>query len=403
MGKEIYNVLWFEDNPKVSFIDNAFISGITVNVAENLEKGIALLNSIHSWDAFIFDANYKKKEGSESALVLSDLINEVVKRSNDKTPWFVLTAGDFAGIEAISYIIPESIWEKELGTKRFYNKVGEDEETLFDDIKRTVKYQNTIEWNIKNNYNSVFDACKEKYLGSNTESYLLQIIKKTQSDDLEDLIKSFNALRDVIELLFKKLNNLQIIPNVVFEGKGWINGCSKFLASKHEKVEWVVNPIHPTVSFQLFTLLQIVQDASHEVTDNLNLKVKDFIGTNRTTYLYKSAVFLLLDIIVWFKNFIDENTDIEKNKSLWKETIRPTVFEDSNNTVSHVSESDKIIGIIEQDDKGNFHCNEYLLKYTYVSNNYQVGDEIEITEFQDNGNSRTSFYYSKYATKFKKI
>jgi hypothetical protein len=390
-----YKVLWIDDECNTSygrdFIGQAEQDNVDIIAYESHEEGfIYLENNKINIHAVILDAKVKNKKddtvtGLEGLRASRDRLIEINK--NNYLPYFIFTGQpDYQ---------TNTIFKESFGD--FYIK-GVDNVRLIADLIE--KVENKEEYILQKKFKDVFDACNDKYLGVKAKTYLLQIIKKMQSDDSEDVVKSFNAIRDVIELFFYKLNSIQVIPNIVFEDKkGWITGCSKFLSSKHDKLEWIENPIHPAVSFQIFTILQIVQDASHEVPEKLNLRIKDFITTNRTSYLYKSTVYLLIDMIVWFKKFIDEHSDIEQNKLLWKEI---EITGASKNNVS-LLDSDKICGFIEQDDKGNFHCNEYLLNYGFTQSNFKLGDNIEIIEFQDNGNSRTSFYYPKFATKYKKI
>jgi hypothetical protein len=62
--------------------------------------------------------------------------------------------------------------------------------------------------------------------------------------------------------------------------------------------------------------------------------------------------------------------------------------------------SEPIIGTIEQDDNENYDCAEYLLNYNYTQANFDVGDTIQIKEFQYNGNAKTNIFYPKFALKF---
>lgn len=376
MGNDRFKVLWFDDNPKVSFIDNAYISGIDITVAENLEKGLSLINSAHVFDAFIFDANYKKKDVDESSLVLSDLINEVAKITNDKTPWFVLTAGDFSGIEAISYIIPESIWEKELDTKRFYNKVSEDEETLFNDIKRTVKYQNTIEWNIKNKYISIFELCTDKYIGESNFDKVMRLLIAVEKNDNNNPTY-FNEIRKIMESVFLCCNDKGLFPYDCVE----MNARSTFLGKKEMQI---FVPVY--IQRNIHSVVQISQEGSHRLT------IDNDITEGKCPYLFKSTTLELLNVLLWFKEF----SDLYPNGIVIEEITSEGCL--NGNDLG----PEKITGIIQKDDKGNYYCNEYILNYNYTHSNFEIGDNIQIVDFQDNSNDKTSSQYPKFATKYKK-
>ena len=145
----------------------------------------------------------------------------------------------------------------------------------------------------------------------------MDILKDIENDVIdkspEDLL---NQLRKIIEKIFTKLNQIGIIPNEIIQNKGWINGSSLFLSGKH--IDFIHNQdfIHPTIAEVIFRLLNITQDASHGEGD-LRLKVDDYMKEMKSPYLYKSCVFQLLELLVWFKNFIDNNPDSDKNKLKW--------------------------------------------------------------------------------------
>lgn len=53
-------------------------------------------------------------------------------------------------------------------------------------------------------------------------------------------------------------------------------------------------------------------------------------------------------------------------------------------------------GIIEQDEKGNFFCGEYLLDYKYTAAKFKIGDEINIKSVIENP---SDISYNKYPKK----
>jgi hypothetical protein len=204
----------------------------------------------------------------------------------------------------------------ELSKKKVYNKIIEDDlSELWQNIKNEADKQ--IDTQIRHQYNDIFELCDETFLGEKTAIYFLNLIKVTQNDETQNVTKSFNEMRSILEILFKKLNDLQLIPDGVYDGNGWINKSSLFLAGKHEQYKWLENPIHPVILHQLYNLLQIVQDASHEIAEKLNLGVKEYLETSNTKYLFKSSLFQLMDILIWFKKFILIHHNIDENKKLW--------------------------------------------------------------------------------------
>ena len=80
---------------------------------------------------------------------------------------------------------------------------------------------------------------------------------------------------------------------------------------KHEK-----EFIPALIAHTFHRVLDIIQDASHNEGD-LKLKVDHYVSTNKSTYIYQSCVYQILEIIVWFKKLKDAYSDEEQNKLLW--------------------------------------------------------------------------------------
>lgn len=57
-------------------------------------------------------------------------------------------------------------------------------------------------------------------------------------------------------------------------------------------------------------------------------------------------------------------------------------------------------GIIEKDQKGNFHCGEYLLDYHMVTERFQIGDKITLKSFITNPSDKSYQDYPKKSREF---
>jgi len=165
-----------------------------------------------------------------------------------------------------------------------------------------------------------------------------------------------------------------------------LNGTSMFLAKKHSIYHQVEPYVHPTACDSIFRLLNLIQDGSH-AEGGLRLRVDEYIQSNKSDYLFKSCIFLLFDIIVWYKNMCDRFQDVEVNKTLWR-GIENKVLEQMT---------------LGQDSLGNYHCGDVLLTYKEVKENgYNVGDKITILDIRMNTNDKTNQYYKKTAFKTQK-
>jgi hypothetical protein len=94
-----------------------------------------------------------------------------------------------------------------------------------------------------------------------------------------------------------------------------------------------------------------LNDVSHAEGD-LKLKVDEYLQAQKNDYLYRSYIYLLLDTLNWFKRFMDDNNDINKNKCLWEvvnqDWVVGVVTKIANNGFGtfQPESSDKIISIL---------------------------------------------------------
>lgn len=312
MEKEKIEVLWFDDNPKESFILNASYENIKITTAENLDEGLKLLSKGYIYDALIFDVNYKKKSENEPSLIVHEVIDVVKKITNEKIPWFVLTAGDYEGIDYIKNMIVTTNWEKELGTKKFYSKFDK-VDILFEDIKRTVKHFNSIEWQLKNKYYNVFeifDLKNEFNALDNTEkNILMNLLVASEKNDSSSNPDHLNNIRKFIAGgIMKTLSNMGVIPLSLDK----INKKSVHLGDK-KFTESI--PIH--VQRAIHSIIETCQDGSHASNEGEEGKIPPqidkLVREGNAPYLLYSLVYELLNILFWLKDFMASHNNKEQN------------------------------------------------------------------------------------------
>lgn len=316
---KIYNILWLDDQhadkEMLQFILSAESEDIILEGYASYEEGFkALEKNLSRFDAILLDGMFFEKENQvsgtedESGLGMAIArINELKSKKN--FPWFVLSGKTEFTRERNPILIANR--------SRCFDKTNyKDIEALFEEIKKAADQQTDTQ--IRHKHQRVFEICCDKYLGDSASDFLLEAIKLLDTETAFDVLKSFTLLRDIYEMLFRKLNSIQIIPDDVFKNTGWINNSSKFLSGKHDAYEWCnENPIHPVILHILYNSLSITQDASHATPDKLQYKVKEHVQNLNSTYLYKGALFQLLEVLLWFRHFIDDHPDAEMNKKLW--------------------------------------------------------------------------------------
>ena len=372
-----YNILWIDDQYKDLFqfiIDaeneNIFLDGFT-----SFEEGFDHLEmNIHNYDGVLLDALFFEKrdqiEGSEDLKGLRKAIDKLNELKHIKSlPFFILSGQ--------TRFEKDNTFE-ELYGKHFRKNNPNDISLLFNSIKE--KADKLIDTQLKHKYQRVFDVCEKEYLGERIKTRLFNILKIMEDDQLLSTEDHFNQIRKILESIFIKMSDLNLLPKDIISNRGWINGSSLFLSDRHSEYKHIGNYIHPFIAHTFHKLLDVIQDASHGEGE-LKLKVDDYVRLAKTSYTYNSCVFQLLEIIIWFKTIVDNNSDKEKNKLLWK------------NIKDHSSVTGSLItGMIEQDDKGNYYCGNNVFQYHKIHNIHLVGQEVRITKIIENTSSTNNLY-----------
>ncbi|NGM89537.1 hypothetical protein G5B35_19780, partial [Parapusillimonas sp. SGNA-6] len=156
-------------------------------------------------------------------------------------------------------------------------------------------------------YKCVFDVCTEKYIGELAGQDILNLLKVNDETNIDN---HFNSIRKVVEDLFIAFNKYNLLPIEFVTPSVALNESSKFLAGKgsdgslfSEKGYQHLEETHlpKLIAFYLRGILSVTQAGSHR--SDIDLYVK----TIKTPFLLKSVFFQLLDVLAWFKMYVDGN------------------------------------------------------------------------------------------------
>lgn len=372
-------VLWLEDEiEKIeAFLDRLYINGITAIHKDTANNFIAELTAnLDSYDAVILDVmgvvnSFDEKPSSKAFSVAHQSVLSNKHKKN--IPFFVLSA---------QLTKDENQGLKEyIGETHVYIK-SKDEDRLIEDIKRAVSRQS--DYILRDKYTDILTIFNENQLGSKHYERIFNLIRWVESSqEIDNSEDQLTRIRKIIEAIFHSLAKQGLVPSEITSNPGWLNGTSLFLANKHSAYMQVEPYVHPTVSDSIFRLLNIIQDGSH-AEGGLKLRVDEYIQLNKSDYLFKSCIYLLFDIIIWYKNLCENYPNTENNKTLWNATEKQVLEQ----------------MILGKDTVGNYHCGEILITYKEVEEkDYQIGDKITITEIKVNTNPKTNMYYKKIAFK----
>lgn len=321
----MYRVLWIDDqhnHPEmIQFAIDADNNEIHLDGYPSYEEGFeALEKNIDKYDIILLDGLFFEKKGQEIGTedetgigMAIGKINEI--KSQKVFPWFVLSGKD-------KFTDGENILLKANKAQCFDKTNPSDVVQLFEVMKSAADSQ--PDFQLKYNYSDILKVCDNKYIGINQFERIFSLIKDIENrDSIEKTEDLLNPIRKIIEALFAKLRELGIIPTDVKS----LNESSRFLSNK-QKDYMIFEYIHPLVCENLHRLLNIIQDASHGAGE-LRLGVDEYLKSNKSDFLYKSSVYLLFDILAWFRNFIDNHDDVESNKTFWQKIT------DNDNCKSH--------------------------------------------------------------------
>jgi hypothetical protein len=382
-----YKVIWFDDefNELPLIKEKAMLNGITLIGYSNAKAGIdELERNIRSYDAALIDglffANAEQSGIPSGDKALFDVAMALERLASvKKLPWFILSG-------QMSFTKEKNRYADGLKDNKVYDKLNDTHlENLWKDIK--IEADKQIETQIRLKYQRVFEVCTPKYIGTNANNDLLEILK---SENLENAFSDpklyFNPLRKIMDDLFIACNKYGFIPDVFVKPSVALNESSKFLSGGAEKAYQLVSPFFPkVVSDNVRSILSVCQPAAHRA------EIDNFIAEVNTPYLLLSITYQLLDVLLWFKHYVDNNDNIEENKTKYRQ-------------VDNVHESAVITCLIAQDANRNYHCDDIILTYKHVTDNgYKVGDKIRIIKIANNTNEKTMHLYSKSALTTEKI
>ena len=306
MEEIFYNILWIDDEHESlgSTKGRAKRNGINLIPFKALNSGMDELERNYPfYDGVLLDAKFFENEddvkGTEDTYNVHRA-KERLLQLKKKFEVFVLTG------QAEAY-------EDKTFNKAFTNvyKKGSDIEMdrLFSDIKNSaVKQEDT---QIRHNYKRVFDVCTEKYIGEYAGQDILNLFKVNDETNIDN---HFNAIRKVVEDLFIAFNKFNLLPAEFVTPGVALNESSKFLAGKasddalfSEKGYQHLYETHlpKQIAFYLRSILSVTQGGSHRSEIDIHVR------TIKTPFLLKSVFFQLLDVLTWFKMYVDSNPKTE--------------------------------------------------------------------------------------------
>jgi len=388
-----YKVIWFDDEYKTLNIirEKAFVNGIELIGFDNSKEGIDELEErIENYDGAISDGLFFKNPGQSGDSVTDKALFEVglaFDRLSDrkKLPWFILSGQDKFTKERNSFA-------DAFKDNKVYDKLNDDDLiSLWEIIK--IEADKQPETQIRHEYSKVFELCTDKYIGEDASKPLLGILRSFKNSTiLFDDELYFTQIRIILEKVFRAANRIGLLHDKCLEGgKVNLTESSLFLSgenTKHLEVSCEKSHFTKIVSDLVKSILFITGAASHTVDAEIkkNINLTEYRNTISTPYLLYCLTFQLMDILVWFKSYADNNRDLSLNKSYWLPKIEAIGELQEGKVINYNTE--KGFAFFKPNNSGtNTIIPPHLVFNHSLQNDLPI--IVEIEEYEDNRSGET--------------
>ena len=298
-----YKVLWIDDLPNDEFLDAAHAMDMDIQVATCYETGIEWLRVNQDiCMAVILDVKCKISEDPTevpSRDAFRDKWLEVVKLCNEKEqiPWFVYTAGDYDGIEALDILLPK---DKKYDPNRQYYRKPVERKTMLANIVQAINL-NDMTAALKE-YENIFDFCSEYYYKE-----LFRIIINIKKNEYTNST-IFNDMRKVLGWSTSYMREHGMLPNDITN----FNKAALYLnrvnfACKDNDVDVSKTLVPDYIKNSFMACQYVCNNGSHSKAEGASdeadncLVVDEDVKNGVAPYLIRSTFFELLTIITWCK------------------------------------------------------------------------------------------------------
>lgn len=364
MSKRIIRVLWADDEEVYNeeympWECDQYQIKLVAGVQDAEELKAELVKHSRLVDAVIVDANFADKgmpssERTGSGLTKSNELRAKYGEGNKTIPFFLFTGrsddvlndmfGSGSGL--LDYF--------KNNNQKFSKLVENSTKRLFDRIFEVVTELNTPEFRIYNEYAQEFDAAK--LIDGATENLQRGLLYLYEEDSWKDVQDFFNPARKIVERIVAECEKMKILPP-----KSSLNNASKLFSGmvndNHERLkeEVMMRPLAES----LFHFLKITQDGSHDAND-MSLGVDKYVRQTKNINLYRSILYIAMDILLWFKNIHEKYQN--NTTPLWEEKY---------------DYEGKVFVDVDIRNKKYFYTSKYELQ-TLADNDLKYGDIVRI-------------------------
>lgn len=341
MTENVYNIIWADDQIDDILTDSlsSRLESSGIHILKTMDRSEPLLDAISTFgskvDAVIVDANFPEdKDAPESERDLSglSLVRVAIDRYRDKIPFILYSQRD-TGI--LKKDCPWIVKEFKYGV----NWIGKDADKnkFISIIKAQIEKYNSPEFRVRCQYRKEFEAAE---LIPGAEKLLTDGLLYEYNGNWESTEDFFNPARNLVECVFNRGREQGILPAIPK-----LNEMARFCSGEEIEGYLLHEQIMPaTLKKCLKYFLDITNDGSHSRYD-LSLKVREYVRENENVNLYRSILYIAMDVLLWYKNLEEERDGMGVPWTVnfeYKGTIQKKFYPDGRSA---------------------FYCGEYKLQY----------------------------------------
>lgn len=289
-----YNILWIDDDYKTQedFISFAEQLKIDITPFESHEEGMISLEK-NSYHAVILDAKVKKEKADTTTGVagLAASRDRLIEINKDiHLPYFIFTGQpDY---------MKDEMFVQSYG--EFYIK-GDDNEKLIKDIISECDKHPEIQ--ARKSYPEVFVPFDKNILSEKSKNLLIDIITNMEIKNYAK--KNLTTQRDILEAIFKSLNNpIPCLPDSFFDltknNKPNLEWCTMFIEDRDTRDgNGQTFKLNKNINRSIKSAMRKIKESTNEFS---HLKEEDIV-----MYPFISNAFLLFEILIWLPEFVEQH------------------------------------------------------------------------------------------------
>lgn len=392
MEKNKYKVIWIDDeyDKMLAFRRECEkIHDIQLTPFRTQKEGMeALDRDIDGWDAVLLDAKMFDQSVNEQADIygLTNAIKHIEGLSlRRKIPYFISTGQPD--------LMDNKMFEKAYG--KYYIKGNDDYQLMLDMLDAISKSETN---QIRALYSDVIRSMND--IDTRGVDIILRIFKAlhfpANHPDFDAKLH-YTQLRLLVEYIFRRCHNQGIIPlECIPDGKVNLNQCYNYLIGNdghYSKVRYGDNNeriVDVHIERILDSILNFGNIASH--TTELSPEDEKVFDRGISKYLIMGLALQLCEAILWFDNYINTHSDIEKNLSkcvyLLENQTQHSLY---SSDINYYSQKEFLVDV---DDQNNVHCEGCILPHGLL---HLKGHMVSLYNIAQNDKPKTKNKYPFFA------